>query len=259
MLKTLLKNSSLYPVLKYIRLKLFPSQAQIDDRRLVAGRVSFYRQFLLKGDLCFDVGANIGNRTEVFLEIGCKVVAVEPQVDCSQILKYRFGGKVIVIQKALGEKQMEGTLFVSDTSEISSLSTDWINSVSKSRFINRTWTREQKVNITTLDSLIFQYGVPKFCKIDVEGYEFEVLKGLSHPIPVISFEYTIPEKVENVQQCLERLSTIGSFECNFTIGEKMEFESDRWLSPGGLVKQLHLVSTTGLFGDIYVRFNNSQP
>jgi len=42
----------------------------------------FYRVFVAAGDLCFDVGANLGNRTRCFRQLGCTVVAVEPQGEC---------------------------------------------------------------------------------------------------------------------------------------------------------------------------------
>lgn len=42
----------------------------------------FYEQFIRPNDICFDIGANMGNRTEVFLKLGAKVIAVEPQSEC---------------------------------------------------------------------------------------------------------------------------------------------------------------------------------
>ena len=68
--------------------------------------MSFYRQFIREGDLCFDVGANIGNRTEVFLKLGASVVAIEPQADCMKGLQRKFGrnANVTLLQKGLGEK-----------------------------------------------------------------------------------------------------------------------------------------------------------
>ena len=45
------------------------------------------------------------------------------------------------------------------------------------------------VAVTTLDALIARFGVPAFIKIDVEGAEPDVLAGLSHAVPVLSFEY----------------------------------------------------------------------
>ena len=54
-------------------------------------RITFYSQFIKKGNLCFDIGANVGNRAEVFLEIGAKVIAVEPQSKCVKVLNEKFG------------------------------------------------------------------------------------------------------------------------------------------------------------------------
>lgn len=49
-----------------------------------------YRQFVKSGDLVFDVGANVGNRTAVFLRLGARVVAVEPHASCVAELTNRW-------------------------------------------------------------------------------------------------------------------------------------------------------------------------
>ena len=51
-------------------------------------QLHFYREFTGPGDLCFDVGANTGNRIDPLLQLGAKVVAVEPQKNCYRFLKY---------------------------------------------------------------------------------------------------------------------------------------------------------------------------
>src|SRR5688572_28540682 len=53
--------------------------------------LEFYRQFLAPGELCFDVGANVGNRVKIFLKPGARVVAVEPQRECVRTLRAAFG------------------------------------------------------------------------------------------------------------------------------------------------------------------------
>ena len=42
----------------------------------------FYAQFIQPGDLCFDLGAHLGNRANAWLALGAKIVAVEPQPSC---------------------------------------------------------------------------------------------------------------------------------------------------------------------------------
>ena len=63
----------------------------------------FYAAYVRRGDLCFDVGANKGDKTAVFLGLGARVVAVEPQAACAARLRERFGHRrdVTLVAKAL--------------------------------------------------------------------------------------------------------------------------------------------------------------
>jgi FkbM family methyltransferase len=255
MVRNFLKLLGLLPYLKWLKETLFPSEGQRLEKSLAPMRLSFYQQFISKGDLCFDVGANIGNRTGIFLALGAKVIAVEPQKECAKLLKIRFGNKISLEKCALGKSEGKGAIYISETSEISSLSKDWISAVSKHRFKDKQWNQTEEVEISTLDKLISLHGVPKFCKIDVEGFEEEVLGGLSQPIPVISFEYTLPERIVNIKNCLDQLSRLGVFECNFTQGETMRLELGNWISKEELLIQMEQLSISSLFGDIYIRFN----
>ena len=90
-------------------------------------RTQFYKQFIQPGDLCFDVGANIGNRTVIFLDLGAKVVAIEPQKECYQKLTKRFGDKIDLVTKGLGEKESVEKLYVSELSAISSFSKEHVD------------------------------------------------------------------------------------------------------------------------------------
>ena len=153
----------------------------------------FYGQFIRPGDLCFDVGAHVGNRTGALVSIGARVVAVEPQRICQPILRRLYGRNpnIILLYKALGAKVGEGELLVSKAhSTVSSLSGDWVEQVAASAgFSQVSWDGVEKVEITTLDTLIETYGMPRYCKLDVEGYEYQVFLGLSQAIPFMSFEY----------------------------------------------------------------------
>ncbi len=239
---------------KKVRLKFFPSNS-IEPKELIDRRQKFYSQFVNAEDLVFDVGANVGNRTEPLLNIGTRVVAVEPQEECYKLLKKRFGNNIEIVPMGLGEKEEIKNFFVSNASSISSFSEDWIESVKTQRFKDYTWAKPIKINVTTLNKLIDKYGVPKFIKIDVEGYELEVLKGLTYAVDIISFEYTVPEQIQKAIDCINQVEKFNSeIECNFSIGESMKFELENWQSATNIknfINTKEFISTD--FGDIYIR------
>ena len=242
----------------YLRLHLLlkkrDSPAQKANKEFL-GRVKFYSTFITKGDLCFDVGANIGNRVEPLLHIGARVVAIEPQEACHAQLLEKFDGRIILVKKGVGDAGGVKEFFISDASTLSTFSRDFIENVKEGRFSQHAWNRSIPIEMTTLDDLIAQYGLPKFVKIDVEGYELEVLKGLSQPVDFISFEYMVPEQTDKVFHCIQHIESIqAAAEWNYSVGESMDFALRRWMSGKemkNLVRQPAFSATE--FGDIYCR------
>ena len=223
----------------------------------------FYSQFISKGDLCFDIGANIGNRTEVFLRLGATVVAVEPQDICMQKLLNKYGdnNKVFLVHKALGAKEGKGNLILSNSHTVSSMSKEWIDCVKNSdMFFTSTsafqWHKTVSVPITTLDKLIKKYGNPIVCKIDVEGFEYQVIKGLSQPVEMISFEFTPASRFINLAiKSIKHLSSIGNVQFNYSFGESMTFALSEWVDKEKICNiLLSIPYKTAFSGDIYARF-----
>ena len=64
----------------------------------------FYAQFMQPGDLCFDIGAHVGNRLWVWTKVGARVVGVEPQPLCLQLLQRWYGRhpQVTLVGEAVG-------------------------------------------------------------------------------------------------------------------------------------------------------------
>ncbi len=247
-----LNFSYLYPYIKKIVMKFKPHFPWNIKNHLKM--ISFYSQFINKGDLCFDIGANIGEYTMTFLRLRNKVICVEPQLICLRKLYelFRKNKNVIIVGKAVGDKEGISELSICENeSGISTLSNKW---KIKGRFSkNHKWTKTQKVKITTLDKLISTYGFPKFCKIDVEGFELECLKGLSKKIPYICFEFT-KEFINDAMKCMGHLQSLGNVKFNYVTKEEFRFRLFKWIYSEQLYDVINSIPDDLLWGDIYARF-----
>ena len=96
MLKSALKNTALYRYYFALQQAALINQWSDEDQR----RLEFYRRFV-RGGLVFDIGANLGNRTKIFVRLGCRVIAVEPQRNCAAALKRAFGNRINVVRCAV--------------------------------------------------------------------------------------------------------------------------------------------------------------
>jgi FkbM family methyltransferase len=195
-------------------------------------RRRFHWRFIRPGSLCFDIGANVGKSSALYLDLGARVVAVEPQERCllelrERLDERRWRGRWLVHAGAVGSTSGRAELRgVADESQVASLSLAWIDAVQGSgRFSEMRWTEREAVSVTTLDALIAEHGVPDFCKIDVEGSECDVLAGLSQALPLLSFEFT-PELSGQLAACRDRLSELGTYE--YSLAPHDEWPEPNW-------------------------------
>ncbi|MCB0188891.1 MAG: FkbM family methyltransferase, partial [Caldilineaceae bacterium] len=89
-------------------------------------------------------------------------------------------------------------------------------------------------------------------KIDVEGFEAEVLRGLSRPIAVLSFEY-VPATKDVALACLARLQALGTYEFNWSIGETHRWQRTEWVTIEEMRHFVQQLTVDENSGDIYAR------
>ena len=210
-----------------------------------------FSSFLSPGDLAFDIGAHNGDMADVLLSLGARVVCVEPQPRCLRELERRFGGKksVIIVGEGVGEH--EGELALSECPDNPALST-FSDKWKTGRFSGVRWAGGAMAKITTLDSLISRFGTPRFCKIDIEGFEPQALRGLSTPVRHVSFEFT-REFIDDARLCADRLCSLGDARFRFSRYSEFSLEPKEWLPASGLFREISMIKDPNLCGDIYAR------
>lgn len=214
-----------------------------------------YSRFVKPSDLVFDVGANEGDIADVFLELGAEVVAIEPQPELVKKLKKRFrrNKKIHIIQKGLSDKEEEKTFYINSKDRaISTFFEDWKK---QEKYKKKMWDKKLKIKTTTLDKLIDEFGVPKFVKIDVEGFEKNVLKGLHKKPKYISFEFVKSfQNLDDTRECMriiKRISKKAKF--NYCSSEFSELALKEWLDSDKIINLLKENPDKNLEGDIYVK------
>jgi FkbM family methyltransferase len=246
-LQAMLKRAGIYYRVK--NSYLYDLYWAVADRRLIDGRskeLEFYRRLLgefRQDDLIFDVGANVGDKTDIFLRLGARVVSIEPDKANQQILRGKFlqfrlaPKRVVVVDKAVSDRSAIETMWIDGPgSAVNTLSQKWAETLktNKDKFEHTNFGLEfaqhRAVETTTLEDLIRTHGLPFFVKIDVEGYETSVIRGLKRAVPLLSFETNLPEFRQEGIECVELLDGLdhdGKF--NYAADLQRGMALEKWL------------------------------
>jgi FkbM family methyltransferase len=208
----------------------------------------FYRSLLVglkQGDMVFDVGANEGAKTDIFLRLGAKVVAIEPDGACLSMLRDRFlryrwrPSRVSLVGKAVSDKSGMDEMWIDGPgSAVNTMSRKWADHLKGNKDSFRhghfglEFSQSKSVETTTIGDLVKLYGSPFFIKIDVEGHELGVLRGMPKPVPFLSFEVNLASFRQEGVECARVLSQLepnGRF--NYTQDCCAGLALRDWLAP----------------------------
>jgi len=213
-----------------------------------------HARFAGQGDLAFDIGSHVGDRIASFRRLGMRVVAVEPQPALARLLRLLYGRdpKVTIVQAAVGAWSGETTLHVNvDNPTVNTLSSEFIRAADGApSWLGQRWEQRLPVPVTTLDELIRRFGEPRFIKIDVEGYEQEVLRGLSLLPAALSFEFTTIQR-QVAYAALAQCERLGARRFNAALGESQRLQHALWIDAGGMHAWLQALPQAANSGDIY--------
>jgi FkbM family methyltransferase len=217
-------------------------------------RKELYSKFINEMDLCFDLGANFGDDTRTLEELNARVISIEPVKICYKYLKKNFKSKkVTILNCAVGDKMGREIINICPSSSFSTMSKDYLEHYRKKKSLaNLNWKEKQQVEVITLNYLCEKYGIPKFVKIDVEGYEYEVLKNLKYKIPIIKIEFNTEFK-EIAISCVKKLSTLGKYEFNLALFSDDILFLEQWTKKEGVIRLLKELNKKFYFGNIYAR------
>lgn len=235
-IKLQLQKAGLYEYVKYsfpfqIWERIFKPLVQKRNKK----EITFYLSFLPQCNIIFDIGAYDGHKTAAFLTISKRIVSIEPDTFNYRALQIRFRNKtkrVFIENKAISSECGEKQFYINHPgSAFNTLNKKWVavlenDNIEKWDVKIKFAAQPVTVSVITLDTLVLKYGRPDFIKIDTEGHEEEVLKGLTQKIPFLSFECLLPDFRNELNNCLKEIDRIDDTALfNIAQDEKLLFSN----------------------------------
>ncbi len=157
--------------------------------------------------ILFDIGANRGLYSDANAKDYESIVLVEANPSLCSFLSSKYQQNPLIhIENVIVSNKSSQTFYNSNADTISTVDPEWIH---QSRFSkNYSWRPVDGLPTVSLDALVQKYGKPAHIKIDVEGYEYNVIQSLTTKVDSLCFEWA-EEKKKEILLTLEYLKNLG--------------------------------------------------
>jgi FkbM family methyltransferase len=158
--------------------------------------------------LLFDIGANAGHYADANAAKYDKMILVEANPQLCRALqdKYRHNPRFMV-ENRLVSKDKNVPFYLCPNHTFSTAAIRWTK---ESRFVHmEKWhPSPEPIACVTVDELVKTHGKPTYIKIDVEGYEYNVLQSMTEKYCPLAFEWA-EELVDEIFLSLDYLASLG--------------------------------------------------
>ena len=220
--------------------------------------------------LGFDIGAYDGGVAKAYLDIGVKeLVCVEPNPYTYYRLFNRFTDtdNVHLVDKLLSSSVATDIIFFSSTRhpQISTANKEFITN---SRYANQMdendvlfeWDHTYRVDTTTIDKLIEEYGTPQFIKVDTVGDEHNTFLGLTDLYPGTTIMFKVREEfLPTTYECIEYLHKLGYNKFGLIGGDRVGDLPSRYHDMQNFTKRLKRAfpkPNNNFLGTIFTKYEN---
>jgi len=202
--------------------------------------------------LVFDIGANIGSWSLSNVNNYDKIIAIEASpITFQKLLNNVKHDNIVPLNYAVCNNNGNDIIFYQASNDVlSTINKNWLTNP-ESRFFNHPFMQITCKTIT-IDSLIKEFGIPDFIKIDVEGGEFDCISSLTQKVNNICFEWA-SETNDITFNCLDYLNNLGYDQFSIQLEDNYVYRPSTYIDINSIKKFLETTIPKKEWGMIWAK------